>query len=245
MSTVYDTYYSTQDTSSALDSALADVTSGRDLSLSMYSQDHDPGAFFWEYDKAPESNIKRSHELNLEKYERSRDSLVTSAIDKSISLANKYGGTNLRTGDSVNVLKMLSDEVSLAGDLSMSEKTLSGIKASRRINNLRSKYLADIEDQRQEYIWNADAWWNTHKEDDGWAGEAANWEETAANAAMEALGVEEGADGVGATIPDIEANPDPLPPVMNPDNQEDTFISVADDTQDWCDDQPWYNFLCW
>ena len=116
-----------------------------------FVQDNDPSKFFWEYNRNREDILGSADEAVQNKINVKKRGIVDTAIDTSMSLSDKYGKSNLMTGDDRYIQDSISTEVKLSSDNLSSKGRLSNIRTGRKINKLRSQYKDEIEDQRQEY----------------------------------------------------------------------------------------------
>jgi len=150
---IYDIYYNDEDMNpdrivSALESNTGDLTDNEKY----WMIDHDPAKYFWEYDNTKESLLKESDELAQKKIGNKKESLVNTAIDTSMDLSHKYGNTNLVTGAHTNTSDSLYQELNISNDRLNSGGKVSRIKTSRKINKLRTNYMHERENQREDYL---------------------------------------------------------------------------------------------
>ena len=152
---VYDIYYSDEDLSpDDIISSLKDPANQEDLTVEekYWMDEYNPEKFFWEYNKTKEHLLGKTDEIVQRSVGRKKRGVVETAIDTSMALAHKSGSTNLRTGSSSNVRDSLHQEVNLSTDRLKSSGKLSRIKTGQKINKLRSRFLDEREQQREDYL---------------------------------------------------------------------------------------------
>lgn len=181
-----------------------------------------------DYDLFTEDSLKKQLQAKLDKSLSQIESISSQAFSMKRSTDKLIGKTGFA-----------STGMSQQGQEYIEEATadkLTGIRAGMNVAAL--SHMKDIRDRRKAYI---DELWDaysdflrtnpTKKLYEG--SDTTASEEALGEVIFEGMGVE-GEDtqgGAGATIPDIEANPDPLPPVSNPDNQAGVVSAVEDW---WC-----------